>query len=55
MSACTPLLAAGFVNPALLGGLALAIVPIIIHLLSRRRFRRIEWRACASGSASIPR
>ena len=45
MSACTPLLAAGFVNPALLGGLALAIVPIIIHLLSRRRFRRIEWAA----------
>jgi len=45
VSACTPLLAAGFVNPALLGGLALAIVPIIIHLLSRRRFRRIEWAA----------
>lgn len=39
------LLAMGFVNPALLGGLALVAVPILIHLLSRRRYRRIEWAA----------
>jgi hypothetical protein len=40
-----PLLANAFVNPALLGGLGLVIVPIVIHLLSRRQFRRIEWGA----------
>ena len=38
-------LAAGFVNPALLGGLGLFLVPIIIHLLSRRHHRRVEWAA----------
>ncbi len=39
------LLAAGFVNPLLLGGLGLAALPIVIHLLSRRQYRRIEWGA----------
>lgn len=39
------ILAVAFVNPLLLGGLGLAAAPIIIHLLSRRRFRRIEWGA----------
>lgn len=39
------LLANGFVNPLLLGGLGLALAPIIIHLLSRRRYRRIDWGA----------
>ncbi len=34
-----------FVNPWLLGGLALASAPIIIHLLNRRRFRVHEWAA----------
>lgn len=38
-------LAAGFANPALLGGLGLVALPIIIHLLSRRQYRRIEWGA----------
>lgn len=38
-------LALAFLNPLLLGGLGLAAAPIIIHLLSRRRFRRIEWGA----------
>lgn len=38
-------LAMGFVNPAMLAGLALIAAPIIIHLLSRRRYRRIEWGA----------
>ena len=32
-----------FFSPAMLWGLLLAAVPIIIHLLFRRRFRRIGW------------
>jgi hypothetical protein len=35
--------AVNFLNPALLWGLGLASIPIIIHLLFRRQFRRIEW------------
>ncbi len=35
----------GLINPMLLwGGLAVA-APIIIHLLNRRRFRRVDWAA----------
>ena len=34
-----------FANPALLGGLVAASVPIIIHLLNRRKFREIRWAA----------
>ena len=34
-----------FANPALLGGLAAASVPIIIHLLNRRKFREMRWAA----------
>ena len=32
-----------FLSPALLGFLALATAPIIIHLLNRRQFDRVEW------------
>src|SRR5256885_10562682 len=32
-----------FLTPGILGFLALASVPIIIHLLNRRRFLRIDW------------
>lgn len=32
-----------FLNSPLLWGLALGSIPIIIHLLFRRRYRRIEW------------
>ena len=32
-----------FLNPILLSALALASVPVIIHLLNRRRFRLVEW------------
>ena len=39
------LLAAWFVHPALLGGAGLVALPIIIHYLSRRRHRRLEWGA----------
>jgi hypothetical protein len=40
-----PLLAVSYVNPLLLGGLALTAVPVIIHLFSRRQFRRVAWGA----------
>ncbi|MDR3639682.1 MAG: BatA domain-containing protein [Isosphaeraceae bacterium] len=41
-----PLLwALGFVNGALLWGLGAASVPVIIHLLNRRRFREMRWAA----------
>src|SRR5262245_10191977 len=35
--------AINFLNPALLWGLGLASIPIIIHLLFRRQFKRVEW------------
>jgi Aerotolerance regulator N-terminal len=35
----------GFVNSALLAGLALASVPLIIHLLNRQRHRPMRWAA----------
>ncbi len=39
------ILAFGVVHGALLWGLGLAAVPIIIHLFSRRRYRRVRWGA----------
>jgi hypothetical protein len=35
----------GFVNSALLAGLALVSVPLIIHLLNRQRHRPLRWAA----------
>src|SRR5215207_3945208 len=32
-----------FLSPILLTGLVLASVPVIIHLLNRRRFRIVDW------------
>ena len=32
-------------NTALLGGLAAIAIPIIIYLLNRQKFKRIEWAA----------
>ena len=32
-----------FLSPLLFWGMLLGIIPIIIHLLNRRRFRRVEW------------
>lgn len=32
-----------FLSPLLAWGMLLGIIPIIIHLLNRRRFRRVEW------------
>lgn len=40
-----PLFALGFANPLLLWGLAAASVPILLHLLNRRRFREVRWAA----------
>jgi hypothetical protein len=34
-----------FLNPALLSALGLGTIPIIIHLLQRRRFRVVPWAA----------
>lgn len=32
-----------FLSPLLIWGTLLGMIPIIIHLLNRRRFRRVEW------------
>src|SRR6516165_3585476 len=32
-----------FLSPLLIWGLVLGAIPLIIHLLNRRRFRRVEW------------
>ncbi len=32
-----------FLSPLLMWGTLLGSIPIIIHLLNRRRFRRVEW------------
>jgi hypothetical protein len=32
-----------FLSPLLIWGTALGAIPLIIHLLNRRRFRRVEW------------
>src|SRR3954452_24072943 len=32
-----------FLNPLLIWGALLGVIPVIIHLLNRRRFRRVEW------------
>ena len=39
------MVALGFLNPLLLWALPMAAVPIIIHLLNRRRFHKIPWAA----------
>lgn len=38
-------LGVGFLNAALLAGALAATVPVLIHLLSRRRRQRVEWGA----------
>jgi len=34
-----------FLNPALLGGLVLIATPVIVHLIHRRKVKRLEWGA----------
>ena len=45
MSLPAPIVAFGFGSPLLLGGLALGAVPILIHLLHRRRYVEVNWAA----------
>ncbi len=40
-----PVFAFGFGSPLMLWGLSAAIVPILIHLLHRRRFQTVSWAA----------
>lgn len=35
----------GFASPLLLGGLVLASIPVVIHLLHRRRYVEVDWAA----------
>jgi hypothetical protein len=44
-----------FLNAPLLWGLALASIPIIIHLLFRRQFRRVDWAPMRYLKLSIER
>ncbi len=42
-----------FANPGLLAGLAAASIPIVIHLLNRRKFREMSWAAMQFLMAAI--
>ena len=42
-----------FLNPLLLFGIAAVAVPIIIHLLNRRKFRKVNWAAMKFVKLSI--
>ena len=44
-----------FLNPILLFGLAAVAVPILIHLLNRRKFRKVVWAAMRFLEASVER
>ena len=50
-----PLFAFGFANPAMLGWLAAAAAPILIHLWSRRKRREMAWAAMAYLLAAVER
>ncbi|HLL90603.1 MAG TPA: BatA domain-containing protein [Tepidisphaeraceae bacterium] len=40
------ILAAGLLAPAFLAaGLALAVIPVVIHILNRRRYKTVQWAA----------
>ncbi|MCA9002729.1 MAG: BatA domain-containing protein, partial [Planctomycetes bacterium] len=45
----------GFVNPTLALGALLALVPLIIHLLNRRRHRPMAWGAMRFVEAAFKR
>ena len=45
MQILIPLLAFGFGSPLMLWGLAAGGIPILIHLLHRRRFQTVTWAA----------
>lgn len=54
-SSTAPLLAFGFASPLLLWGAALGGVPILLHLLHRRRHRERPWAAMRFLIAAIQR
>src|SRR6185295_6747715 len=45
----------GFLNPLLLFGIAAVSVPIIIHLLNRRKFQKVVWAAMRFIQTSVER
>lgn len=45
----------GFLNPLLLFGLAAVSVPVIIHLLNRRKFQKVVWAAMRFIQTSVER
>ncbi|WP_337174774.1 BatA domain-containing protein [Paludisphaera sp.] len=49
----TPILALGFANAGLLYGLAAAAIPIVIHLLNRRKRREVRWAAMRFLAAAL--
>ncbi len=51
----TPLLAFGFMNLSLLGWLAAAAAPILIHLWMRRKYREAPWAAMEYLLAALQR
>ncbi len=51
--AFTPILALGFANAGLLYGLAAAAIPILIHLLNRRKRREVRWAAMRFLAAAL--
>src|SRR3954454_22961654 len=44
-----------FLSPLLAWGMLLGLIPLIIHLLNRRRFRRVEWAPTACLRVTIQR
>src|SRR3972149_10358827 len=55
MNAIPPVFAFGFLSPVMLGWLALAGVPILIHLWSRRQYRQTTWAAMEFLLAAVQR
>ncbi len=47
------ILGLGFANAALLYGMAAASIPVLIHLLNRRKFREVPWAAMRFLMAAI--
>lgn len=55
MSTPSIMLAFGFGSWAMLGWLAVAAAPIVIHLLNKRRYREVEWAAVEFLLAAVRR
>src|SRR6476661_9242277 len=46
MASASSILAIGFVTPAFFAaGIFLAAIPIVIHILNRRRYKTVNWAA----------